>query len=245
MSTSTASRSRRIASFAACSVSGAWPASRSQSVAAAASRSSRATTCVTKPAAFASSASISSASSSMRFARPGPKPATTRAVLALDRQLPSVRAIGTPKRASGVAMRRSAAAASASPPPTTHPSQIATTGIGRRSSASTPASMRCSYATPSSAPAKAANCAMYVPATNALPPAPRSVTTRTSLALARRAQIAPSCSYIVHVNALCACGRSKTTDATAPEMSRRTAPSLVAGSLMPALWSVPRTIGLE
>ena len=36
----------------------------------------------------------------------------------MDRQLPSVRAMGAPKRASGVAIRMSQAAAILNPPPT-------------------------------------------------------------------------------------------------------------------------------
>jgi hypothetical protein len=56
--------------------------------------------------------------------------------------LPSVRAIGTPKRAPGVASRKSQAVAIASPPPTAQPSTTATVGIGSASIRPMPASMR-------------------------------------------------------------------------------------------------------
>ena len=68
--------------------------------------------------------------------------ATSSETLAIDRQLPTVRAIGTPKRASGVAIRKSQAVAIASPPPTAWPSTNAIVGIGSVASASIAASMR-------------------------------------------------------------------------------------------------------
>src|SRR6186713_3354895 len=66
---------------------------------------------------------------------------------------------------------------------------------------------------------------MSVPATKAAPPAPRIVTTRTLRSAARRSTWPTSCSYIDHVIALRASGRSKTIAATAPSRCSRTAPS--------------------
>ena len=65
-----------------------------------------------------------------------------RAVLAIDRQLPSVRATGTPKRARSEQMRRSHAIAIAQPPPAAAPSTSAIVAIGRRSMRSITASSR-------------------------------------------------------------------------------------------------------
>ena len=70
--------------------------------------------------------------------------ATSRATLRIDRQLPSVRAIGTPNFAPGVAMRKSHTVAMASPPPIAQPSSTATVGMGSDSTRPTQASMRCS-----------------------------------------------------------------------------------------------------
>jgi hypothetical protein len=47
----------------------------------------------------------------------------------MERQLPRVRAIGAPKRASGVAMRRSQHVAMPKPPPTAKPWICAITGL--------------------------------------------------------------------------------------------------------------------
>ena len=69
-----------------------------------------------------------------------PKAETSRAVLRTDRQLPTVRAIGTPNRARGVASRRSQAQAMISPPPIAAPSTTATVGIGSASIAAIVAS---------------------------------------------------------------------------------------------------------
>src|SRR5688572_6804729 len=69
---------------------------------------------------------------------------------------------------------------------------------------------------------------MSVPATKACPPAPRSVATRTEPSAARRSQIATSASYIGHVIALRAAGRSNTMAATPSARLRRTSPSSVA-----------------
>ncbi len=78
----------------------------------------------------------------MRRTRGTPNAATRRARLAIDTQLPSVRAIGTPKRDDGVASRKSQAAAIARPPPTAYPSTSATVGMGSDEMASMQASMR-------------------------------------------------------------------------------------------------------
>ncbi|CEG09077.1 hypothetical protein BN961_02498 [Afipia felis] len=66
-----------------------------------------------------------------------PSVAASRRTLDADRQLPSVRAMGTPKRAPGVAMRKSHALASAMPPPTAQPSTTAMVGMGNASRALT------------------------------------------------------------------------------------------------------------
>ena len=54
---------------------------------------------------------------------------------------------------------------------------------------------------------------MSVPATNALPPAPRRTSTRTSSSASTASQCATSASYIAKVIALCASGRSNVTHA--------------------------------
>ena len=90
----------------------------------------------------------------------------------IDRQLPSVRAIGMPKRADGVAIRRSQTDAMPSPPPTQKPRIAATVGTSTSSSRLTIRAIFSSYATPSSPSEKSLNWLMSVPATNALSPAP-------------------------------------------------------------------------
>ena len=60
----------------------------------------------------------------------GPIRSTIRAVFAIDRQLPSVRDTGTPKRARSEQMRRSHAMAIAQPPPAAAPSTSAMVAIG-------------------------------------------------------------------------------------------------------------------
>src|SRR5665213_2188000 len=146
------------------------------------------------------------------------------------RQWPSVRAMGTPKRAAGVATRRSQAVAMARPPPTHQPSITASVGTGSVSTAAKKASTLCSYATPSSADLKARNWAMSVPAMKALPPPPEKATARIDVSARILPQISLSCSYIVQVMALCACGRSKATRAIAPSTAKRTVPSPAAAS---------------
>jgi len=64
--------------------------------------------------------------------------------LAADRQLPRVRAIGTPNLSRRVARRRSQAAAMVAPPPVQAPSMAAMVGTGQRSMAWKTASMRSS-----------------------------------------------------------------------------------------------------
>ena len=64
----------------------------------------------------------------MRVTRLWPSVAVRRRRLAGDRQLPRVRAIGTPKRAPACATRMSQALAMARPPPTAQPSITATVG---------------------------------------------------------------------------------------------------------------------
>jgi len=83
-----------------------------------------------------------------------------------------------PKRASGVAMRMSAPALMARPPPTATPSICAITGFFTRATRPERRSTPSSYLMPSSAPLNCWNWLMSVPATNALPPAPFSTSTR-------------------------------------------------------------------
>ncbi len=73
----------------------------------------------------------------MRLTQERPSVALSRRRLAGERTLPSVRAIGTPKRAPLAAMRRSQAFAIANPPPTAQPSTTATVGTRRVSRAAT------------------------------------------------------------------------------------------------------------
>src|SRR5215216_3090918 len=91
---------------------------------------------------------------------------------------------------------------------------------------------------PSSPDVKSRNWAISVPATKALLPAPRNTATLTPSSLRMRAQIAPSCSYMRHVIALRASGRSKVTVAAPPSQTRRTSPSLIA--MLPEYMSLHR-----
>ncbi len=63
------------------------------------------------------------------------------------------------------------------------------------------------------------NWRMSVPATNALPPAPRSTSARTSSSASARSQASNSSSYIANVIALCASGRLNVTHAAGPRTS--------------------------
>ncbi len=78
----------------------------------------------------------------MSFTRAGPIRSDRRLRLPWDRQLPSVRAIGKPKRASRVAMRRSQAAAIAAPPPVQAPAIAAMVGTRIRSRVPSTRSMK-------------------------------------------------------------------------------------------------------
>ena len=74
---------------------------------------------------------------SIVLVRPIPKCSTSRAQFSNDRPLPSVRAIGTPKRAAGEHTRRSHASAIAQPAPAAMPSTWAMVGTATRSSRAT------------------------------------------------------------------------------------------------------------
>src|SRR3954471_16072270 len=63
---------------------------------------------------------------------------------------------------------------------------------------------------------------MSVPATNALPPAPRRTMTLSSSSASTASQCSTSWSYIANVIALCASGRSNVTQATFPRRSNVT-----------------------
>ena len=94
--------------------------------------------------ASASSASIRRVVISMSTARPTPVSMATRAMLAADRQLASVRAIGKPNFSLRVEMRRSQAAAITAAPPVHTPGMAAMVGTGQRSILANIASMRAS-----------------------------------------------------------------------------------------------------
>ena len=126
---------------------------------------------------------------------------TSLATLAIDRQLPSVRAIGTPKRARAEHSRRSQASAIAQPPPTAGPSTAAIVGRVTRSRRSNTASSRRSYATPSAPVLKSRNCAMSVPAANDSPE-PRMIRTRRPGVPSTSSQASTSASYMSQVSAL-------------------------------------------
>ena len=100
------------------------------------------TSSVTSPIARASSPPINLAVRMISRVRASPSSETSRARLPIDRQLPSVRAIGKPKAMSGEAMRRSQQAAMAAPPPVQAPRMAAMVGTGTRSSESSTRSMR-------------------------------------------------------------------------------------------------------
>ena len=108
----------RTASFAAHMLSGALLSSTPTTSPTTWSKSSSSQVSATNPAACASSPEIIRARSSRSSARAGPRWCTSSEYVFIDRQLPSVRAIGTPNVAVRVATRRSQTAASASPPPT-------------------------------------------------------------------------------------------------------------------------------
>src|SRR3569833_3403507 len=70
---------------------------------------------------------------------------------------------------------------------------------------------------------------MSVPETNALPPLPRNVTTRTVRSFANARQRSRSSAHIACVNALWAVGLSNTIRATGPLLSRMIRPALILG----------------
>jgi hypothetical protein len=112
---------RRSNSFSDASVSGALAQITRSSCSTRSSRSSRSTTSVTKPAIAASDDGIRPAVSSSAIVRPAPRRCWRRAITNGGRVLPSVRATGAPKTASGVATTKSQHAANASPAPTAGP----------------------------------------------------------------------------------------------------------------------------
>ena len=81
---------------------------------------------------------------SRSFVRASPSSGTSRANVPVDRQLPSVRAIGKPKVMSEVASRRSQQAAMTAPPPVQAPEIAAMVGTGQASTAPSDLSTRTS-----------------------------------------------------------------------------------------------------
>jgi hypothetical protein len=80
----------------------------------------------------------------MSFKRAGPSSAARRAEFSIDRQLPTVRAIGRPNFAAGVITRRSQAVEMARPEPIAKPSTSAIVGFLTASSRSSTSSIRAS-----------------------------------------------------------------------------------------------------
>ena len=92
------------------------------------------TTSVSRPTLAASSAPTSRAVKMMSLTRAGPINAVSRLIFDIDRQLPSVRAIGKPIRVVLVPMRRSQHAAMPAPPPVQAPVIAAMVGTRHFSS---------------------------------------------------------------------------------------------------------------
>ena len=136
ISTSAEHARRRKVSRVAAIVSGACPSNRLQSRATSASSASCGTTASRYPIGSNDSAVGISASNNIRFTQLTPSVAQSRRRLAAERQLPRLRAIGTPNRAPEAARRMSQAFAMASPAPTATPSTTAMLGTCRRSSPS-------------------------------------------------------------------------------------------------------------
>ena len=117
----------------------------------------------------------------------------------------------------GVQTRRSQAAESASPLPIANPSTSATVGLRTASSRPTMRSIVGLVLAARPRPdANDVNWVMSVPATNALPPAPRSTSTRTSSSASASSQRANSASYMAKVIALRASGRLNVIHAAGP-----------------------------
>ena len=136
--------------------------------------------------------------------------------------------MGAPNFASGVAMRRSQHAVMLKPPPTAKPWICAITGLATRSSRADRAAPSRSYARPSSADSKTLNWLMSVPATNALPPAPRSTKTRTESSASTSSHASVRRWYMAQVIAFRASGRLKVRVSTGP--SRVMSASVVSTS---------------
>jgi hypothetical protein len=175
---------------------------------------------VTRPSEAASVASRSRPVKSRSFVRAGPTRSTSLARFAAERQLPSVRAMGTPNCAVGVHTRRSQVSAIAQPPPAATPCTCAMVGTDTRSRRSMTASSLRSYAIPSSPEANPVNWRMSVPAAKASP-APRTTNTRTVSSASARSQASTSASYIAQVRALRASGRLNVRNAIEPMDSYR------------------------
>ena len=99
------------------------------------------------------------------------------------------------------------------------------TGFFTRSSRSIRRSPSRSYSMPASAVSKTLNWLMSVPATKALPPAPRRTNTRISSSASTSSQAWSRRSYIVQVMALRAWGRLKVRVSTGPSRVTRTSSS--------------------
>src|SRR5256885_2975399 len=124
------------------------------------------------------------------------------------------RTSGTATSERSVAMRKSHATASSRPAPIVYPSIAATTGFRQRSAAVSvsPHSSR-------SAGASVRNSATSPPALNALPPAPRTTTTRTDSSASSPAKIPGNSLRIATVIVFILAWRSIQTVATAPARS--------------------------
>ncbi len=152
----------------------------------------------------------------MSFTRAGPISAAKRLRFDIDRQLPSVRAIGKPNFDVVVPMRRSQHAAMPAPPPVQAPADRRDGRHAAASSVPSTRSIRDSYSIASCGVLKARNWLMSVPAANALSPAPVRINTLRARSVLAASQISASRSYIAKVSALRACGRLKVMRPTPP-----------------------------
>ena len=130
---------------------------------------------------LASAAAISRAVITISRARIGPTVATSSARLAGAAKLPSVRAMGAPKRACSAASRRSQASAMNMPPPTASPWIMAIVGLRDRGDAVQHAADPRLVAERVLRVLNVWNWRMSVPLTKALSPLPRRMTTRTDV----------------------------------------------------------------
>src|SRR6185503_15625198 len=135
-------------------------------------------------------------------------------------------ASGKPKFAESTAMRISATAASSSPPPSAWPLIAAMTGTRNCAHRSKTWWPRLTQRRHMSSGSRAGHALMSAPTENGLSPAPVRITHRICASESRRWAICASSSIMSGVRALSLPARSRTTVATAPPVSSRTAPEV-------------------